>query len=88
MYSDYTDLMCEVLKYWLKIATDPRPTWEAVVAALRSPIVNEKYLAEQLESKYCVRVRSMREKSNSPTKVEKSEGVTTIHTLSGCMCTP
>ena len=32
---------------------DPCPTWEAVVRALRSPIVSEKQVAEQLKSKYC-----------------------------------
>ena len=82
MYSDPTDLMCEMLKYWLKTATDPCPTWEAVVAALRSPIVNAKHIAEQLETKYCAPVECIGDASNSPTKVEKSEG---IHTL--CECT-
>ena len=74
MYSDPTDLMCEMLKCWLKTAVDPHPTWEAIVAALRSPIVNEKNIAEQLESKYCVPVWFMKEKSNTHTKMEKSEG--------------
>ena len=73
--------MCEVLKYWLKTATDPCPTWEAVVAALRSPIVNAKHIAEQLETKYCAPVECIGDASNSPTKVEKSEG---IHTLREC----
>ena len=80
-HSDSSDLLCEVLKYWFKTATDPCPTWEAVVAALRSPIVNEKFIAEQLESKYCAPVQCMGDESNSPTKVEKSEGIAIIHVL-------
>ena len=39
-------LMCEILKYWLRTAVKPCPTWEAVFTALRSPAVNESYLAE------------------------------------------
>ena len=42
-----------MLKYWLITAVDPPPTWEAVVTALRSPLVNEKIVAAQLEAKYC-----------------------------------
>ena len=58
-YLDQTDLMCEVLKHWLKAAVDPPPTWEAVVVALKSPLVNERRLAAQLESKYCAPVQYM-----------------------------
>ena len=68
------DLLCEVLKYWFRTAVDPRPTWKAVVAALRSPIVDEKYVAELLEEKYCEPVLCMGDKFSSHTKVERSEG--------------
>ena len=71
-YSDQTDLMREMLKHWLKTAVDPPPTWEAVVTALRSPLVNEKKVAAQLDSKYCAPVQHMREKPNCP---EKNEGI-------------
>ena len=64
-YSDFSDLMCQMLVHWLKTAVDPRPTWEAVVTALRSPIVNEWFVAEQLESKHCPPVA----------QAEKSEGI-------------
>ena len=74
-YSDPSDLLCEVLKYWLKTSIDPPPTWEAVVTALRSRIVNEKNVAAQLESKYCTLVQHMTDESSSPSKVEKSEGI-------------
>ena len=78
-YSDQSDLMCEVLKHWLKIAVDPPPSWEAVVTALRSPSVNEKKVAEQLELKYCTPVHCIGEKPNSPTKVENSKGISTYY---------
>ena len=54
MYFDPSDLMCEMLKHWLRTAVKPRPSWEAVVTALRSSLVNENYLADKLESKYIV----------------------------------
>ena len=41
-YSDQTDLMCEMLKHWLDTAVDPPLSWEVVVTALRSPIVDQK----------------------------------------------
>ena len=74
-YSDPLDLLCETLKYWFKTAVDPHPTWEAVVTALRSRIVNEWFVAEQLESKYCTPVENRVMEPTSPTKVEKREGI-------------
>ena len=59
-----------MLKHWLKTAVDPPPTWEAVVMALRSPIVNEMSVAAQLESKYCTPEQG---ESSHPTQMEKSE---------------
>ena len=61
--------MREMLKEWLKTAIDP-PSWEAVVTALRSPAVNEKHVAAQLEAKYCAQVQHVRDEG----KVEKTEG--------------
>ena len=55
MYTDPLELMREMLKHWLKTAVDPPPTWEAVIAALRSPTVDKKKVAEQLEIQYCVK---------------------------------
>ena len=75
-YSDQTDLMCEVLKHWLDTAV---PSWEAVVTALRSSIVDKKNVAEQLESKYCSPVQCMMEVTNSSTKVEKRQGIYLLH---------
>ena len=76
MYSDTSDLLREMLKYWLQTATDPHPTWEAVVEALRSCVVNEIDLAAQLERECCAPMQRMREESNSSIKLEESEGIT------------
>ena len=73
MYQNPSELMCEMLARWFKTAIDPCPSWEAVVAALRSPSVDAQHLAEQLESKYCTLILA---ESNSPitSKTEKSKG--------------
>ena len=68
---DPLNLMREILKEWLKTAVDPRPTWEPIVKALRSPLINEMNVAAQLESKYCAPVQNTVEESNSA----KSEGI-------------
>ena len=70
--------MCEVLKHWLKTAVDPPPTWEAVVTALRSPLVNEMSVSAQLEAKYCASVQCLKE---NPTKGK----VDTIFSQIKCM---
>lgn len=69
MYLDPLDLLREILKHWLKTAVKPRPSWEAVVAALRSRCVDEQVVAEELELKYCSPVQLV-----SPTKAEENEG--------------
>ena len=74
-YSDQLELMREMLKHWLKTAVDPHPTWEAVVRALRSPIVKEMNVAAQLESKYCTSLQHVQKKPNSADEVKKSEGI-------------
>ena len=73
MYLNPSELMREMLVRWFKMAIDPRPSWEAVVAALRSPSVDAQHLAQQLESKYCTPIMH---ESNSPmtSKTEKSKG--------------
>ena len=65
--TDQSDLMCEMLKTWLKISVNP--TWEAVVAALRSPIVSANNVAAELESMYCTTYEE------GPTEVKESEGI-------------
>ena len=71
MYSYPLDSLREMLIYWLKMAVDPPPSWDAVITALKSPIVGEKNIAAQLESRYCP---PLQDESKSPTKAEKSEG--------------
>ena len=70
--SDPLDLMREMLKHWLKSSIDPPPTWEAVVTALRSPIVNERYVAACLEFKYCEMEKCEIKESISPTRPSHS----------------
>lgn len=68
--------MREVLLYWLESAVDPHPPhWKTIVTALRSPLVNEIQLADQLESKYCAPEQRMRGESSSHTGVKESEGI-------------
>ena len=76
MHSDFADSLCEMLMHWLKAADDPPPSWATVVTALRSPLVNERNVATQLESKYCKPVQNVMEESSNTTSVEKSEGTT------------
>ena len=75
MHTKPLDLMREMFMHWLDKAVDPRPTWEAVVKALRSPIVEMQNVAEQLELKYCAPVQYMREESNSSIRMEEHEGI-------------
>ena len=75
-YSDQSDLMREVLKYWLDTAVDPPPAWETIVTALRSSIVDKKKVAEQLELKYCATEQFMMEETNSCTT--KRQGILLI----------
>ena len=74
-YTKHMNLMREVLMYWLETAVNPRPCWKTIVTALRSSLVNENYLADKLESKYCAPVQPMREESSSHTKSEEGEGI-------------
>ena len=68
-HSGSSHLMREMLKYWIDKAVVP-PTWETVVKALRSGIVDEKFVAKQLESKYCTPVCHVMKES-----MENSEGM-------------
>ena len=50
-FTDPADCLRETLKQWLK-GIDPKPTWSALVDALRSDAVGEHCLARELEEKY------------------------------------
>ena len=51
-YPNSRDRLLHVLKEFLR-RVEPRPTWLAVVNALRSPSVGLLKLAEKFEKKYC-----------------------------------
>ena len=59
------DSLREMLKYWIQTAVGRCPTWEAVVTALRSPLVRKRNIAARLEEKYCVPVQHMSKLSKS-----------------------
>ena len=42
-----------MLDYWMSNATDPLPSWEVLVDALKAPAVGESRLAKELEERYC-----------------------------------
>ena len=46
------DALREMLMVWLKMV-DPKPTWTALIDALRSRTVGKYQLAQALEHKYC-----------------------------------
>jgi len=74
-YPDSKNRMHEMLKHWVRNAV---PTWEAVVTALRSPVVGMNLVAEQLESKYCTPVQHNIMIGKFITKIEKSMGFVTM----------
>ena len=43
--------LTQVLETWL--TTSDNPTWEAMVEALKSPVIGEARLAMELQQKYC-----------------------------------
>ena len=53
---DPIECLCELIAKWLR-GVDPKPTWKALIAALRSTVVGYQSLAEKLESKYCESLR-------------------------------
>ena len=51
-YSDDRRRLGRIILEFLK-RIDPKPTWRAIVDALKSPTVNMAKLAERIETKYC-----------------------------------
>ena len=51
-YSEPRDRLLQVIIAFTK-QVDPRPTWRAIVAALRSPAVNLPQLATRVEAAHC-----------------------------------
>ena len=50
-YDDSKICLREVIAVWLKAGD--HPTWESLVDALRTRVVDELWLAATLEAKYC-----------------------------------
>lgn len=53
MYRDPRDQLLQVIIEFTKQVT-PRPTWTAIVDALKSPSVHLPHLAERIETKHCL----------------------------------
>ena len=52
-YDDPMDQLREMLKPWLKRAAKSQPTWSVLVEMLRSSLVEEPKMADELEAKHC-----------------------------------
>ncbi len=50
--------LTEMVRTWLR-RSDPRPTWESLIDALRSPTVSEARLAAKIEEKYLKQTTGM-----------------------------
>ena len=53
-HSSSSGTLRETLIAWLKTAK--KPTWQAIVGALSSPVVGESRLANAIEAKYCTQM--------------------------------
>ena len=45
--------MCSMLDYWMNNATDPLPSWNFLVDALKAAAVGENRLSKELQETYC-----------------------------------
>ena len=52
MNGDPLECLQNSLSQWLN-GIDPLPTWDALIAVLRSRVVGEEKKAQELEEKYC-----------------------------------
>ena len=51
-YDDDNERLLYVIMEFLR-QIDPKPTWRAIIDALKSPLVGMPRLAEEIEAKYC-----------------------------------
>ena len=51
-YLDQQDRLFHIIDEFLS-HKDPKPTWRAILEALRNPLINSARLAEHIEQKYC-----------------------------------
>ena len=75
-FDDLGDKLQETLKVWLRTAT--QPTWQAILVALRSPVVGELSLATNIEAKYCTPITPEAQLPQQPTPRE-SDPVQILH---------
>ena len=54
-YSDPQDRLFAVLDEFVK-QVEPPPTWRVILEALRNPLIGQHRLAQEIESKYCLRI--------------------------------
>ena len=67
-FADPGDKLLETLKVWLKTAT--KPTWQAIVDALRNATIGEASLATDVEAKYCTAVEAGRASGQTMPEVQ------------------
>ena len=75
--SDIGRCFIEMLTLWLK-QVDPPPTWSALVAALKDPIIGYGDLAEQVESKYVHQSSKTSDVTDSGPATKSQEGEFTL----------
>ena len=51
-HGEHEDRLLHVIKHFLK-QVEPKPTWKAIVDALKSRIVGLPQLGEKIEAKFC-----------------------------------
>ena len=52
LYRDPEECLFQVMDEFVK-QVEPRPTWRAIVNALRNPLIGLTSLAEEIENKHC-----------------------------------
>ncbi len=57
-YRDSDQRLTQMIGMWLR-KSDPRPTWEALINALRSSPVNAEFIAYDIEKKYLKQIAGM-----------------------------
>ena len=81
-FDNHSDKLREILKVWLKTAT--QPTWQDVVGVLKSPVVGEAKLASDIEAKHCTTAETGQASGQAIPEVQQPQlttRATELHTL-------
>ena len=81
-FGNHSDKLRETLKVWLKIAT--KPTWQDVVGVLKSRVVGEPKLANDIEAKHCATAETGQASGQTIPEVQQPQlttRATELHTL-------